>query len=256
MATNNTNTKETWVYSGPAAFEISASTMDLEIDSSGNALDLIVVFTGSDGIEHIWLEGTHYTVSGRTVTTTVSAIGKLTIARNTPTTHDYTFAENEPFPASEFTSAINRLTFMIQAQKEIIDRMLRFPISDGDIQGIALPGANARGQRILSFDDDGNPELVDSLLQESIVSITQESLPGDLIKVTMNFASGASHSFTVPAFGATSTPVSDVYMTNQVVSTDVVIPADKNGFTVGPVSFTGELEIKDGATFVVINEES
>lgn len=259
MATENANTKIQVAWAGQQqTYDIPTDKIDFELDQMGNIIDEVVVGVTSSGDQLVFEKGFDYDVSGRQISFIRSITPfpiSLSIARVTPATNSFSFIENEPFPASEFTAAVDRLTFMIQAQQELISRMIRFPITDGAIEGIDLPGSASRGNRILSFDEDGNPVLVDSLLQESIISVTQEPLPGDLILVTMTFASGATHSFSVPAFGATSTPVANVYMTNQLVTEDVTIPADKNGFTVGPVSISGELVIEDGATFVVINDE-
>lgn len=260
MATENTNTRYAVTFSGATDYTLPStgpSAIDLELNSLGNAKDLLVVLESSSGAQRVLLAGTDYTVSGRTVTVTNTGLTgvKLVIIRTTPSTQTYDFTENEPFPASQFTSALDRLTFMVQTLQEQLDRIIKFPQTE-TVSGVDLPVAAERSGKILTFDESGNVKVADTFFQETIEGISSEDLGGGLTRVTFTFTSGATGSFTVPSVGGSTAPVANLYITNQTIAEDITVPADKNAMTVGPAAvgagFT--VDVETGATLVVIDQ--
>lgn len=138
---------------------------------------LKVVHCDADGDETELILTTDYTVSGvgeasgGNVTTveTYPVLTTLTITRNVPLTQEMDYIENDIFPADSHERNLDKLTMLVQQLVERIERAIKAPITDID-PDLELPGAAARAEKLLGFDADGDPDLVD--------------FPGDLTPVS------------------------------------------------------------------------
>lgn len=123
--------------------------------------DLTVVLLSSAGVETTLTLSTHYTVtgagndSGGTLTmVTPPAVGeRLTILREVALTQETDYISGDPFPAETHERALDRLTMIAQQLTEVVNRSLRFPVSDTAFP--ELPTQPSRASKFLAFDADG-----------------------------------------------------------------------------------------------------
>ncbi|WP_261524457.1 hypothetical protein [Burkholderia multivorans] len=112
--------------------------------------------------------GTDFTVTGSgqpgggdLIATSAFASGyKLHIYRVVPVTQESQYQQNDPFPAKTTEKALDKLTMLVQQQKQTTDRALTVPRSDLNPQ-TTLPSAPLRANRGLGFDAAGNPVAID-----------------------------------------------------------------------------------------------
>jgi len=136
--------------------------------------DLRVILTvDATGVETVQVETTNYTVSGAgldaggTVTMLVApASGEtLTIKRDVPLTQGTDYVENDAFPAESHEAALDKLTMIVQQQKEELNRTLR--LSESQIgTGLTVPVPDT--DKFLQWDSDGNLKNVDISLQGAL----------------------------------------------------------------------------------------
>ncbi|MDW9226816.1 hypothetical protein C7S15_1377 [Burkholderia cepacia] len=126
-----------------------------KIDAGGGALDSLVL-------------GTDFTVSGAgsesggAITTTSSIVAGfvLRIARVVPVTQESEYQQNDPFPSKTTEKALDKLTMLVQQQKQTTDRALVVPRSDLN-PNTTLPASRLRANKALGFDVNGDPFMID-----------------------------------------------------------------------------------------------
>lgn len=126
--------------------------------------------------------GTDFTVTGAgqqsggalTATSPFTAGYKLHVYRVVPVTQETQFQQNDPFPSKTTEKALDKLTMLIQQQKQTTDRALVVPRSDLNPH-TTLPPARLRANKGLGFDNAGNPVAV-QLTIGSIVAPVVESM--------------------------------------------------------------------------------
>ncbi|MCA7962495.1 hypothetical protein LGM54_05955 [Burkholderia cenocepacia] len=112
--------------------------------------------------------GTDFTVTGAgqpnggTLTTTqpYAAGYKLHAYRVVPVTQETQFQQNDPFPSKTTEKALDKLTMLVQQQKQTTDRALVVPRSDLN-PNTTLPPSRLRANRALGFDNNGSPVAID-----------------------------------------------------------------------------------------------
>ena len=139
--------------------------------------DLRVILQSANGVDSELTENVDYTVSGAgdegggTVTlATAPASGQtLTIILDPPRTQLTDYVSNDAFPAESHERALDRLTQQNIRALDIVSRALRLP--DGDPNTLAtLPGAAARANKFLRFDNNGDPEMAVGIDQSQTLS--------------------------------------------------------------------------------------
>lgn len=132
---------------------------------------LVVKSTDEDGNDTTLVQGVDYTVSGAgspsggTVTTTTAPVtdSVLTIYRDVPYTQLVDYIQNDSFPAQTHETALDKLTMLCQQIKDLLARALVYPITEPTTTTSELPTATDRAEKVLAFDADGNPEVIDLL---------------------------------------------------------------------------------------------
>jgi|GEM_PF-5967315 len=139
--------------------------------------DLRVILQSANGVDSVLTENVDYTVSGAgddgggTVTLAKApASGQtLTIILDPPRTQLTDYVSNDAFPAESHERALDRLTQQNIRAFDIVSRALRLP--DGDPNTLAtLPGAAARANKFLRFDNNGDPEMAVGIDQSQTLS--------------------------------------------------------------------------------------
>ncbi|MDR8049590.1 hypothetical protein [Burkholderia cenocepacia] len=134
------------------------------IDAEGN---LTVLVLGTD----FNVTGAGQPNGGALVTTRVFASGyKLHVYRVVPVTQETQYQQNDAFPAKTTEKALDKLTMLIQQQKQITDRALVVPRSDLN-PNTTIPSARLRANRALGFDNNGNPVAIDLTLGSIIAPV-------------------------------------------------------------------------------------
>ena len=119
------------------------------------------------GVETAWTSDDYSVVAGGfygTLTAdTAPATGEtLFIYRDTPKTETTDFTSGDPFLAATVNSALDK-KILIDQEAEAADlRAMLVPRSETDDFSGALPSAIDRADKILGFDEDGNPALYES----------------------------------------------------------------------------------------------
>lgn len=127
--------------------------------------------------------GTDFTVTGAgqpnggTLTTTqpYAAGYKLHAYRVVPVTQETQFQQNDPFPSKTTEKALDKLTMLVQQQKQTTDRALVVPRSDLN-PNTTLPPSRLRANRALGFDNNGSPVAID-LTIGSVLTPVVHSIP-------------------------------------------------------------------------------
>ena len=133
--------------------------------------ELEVVLRDADGNDKTLILGSEYTVSapnndfssgGKVTTSTTYASGNtITINRKIEITQQTDYVEGDSFPAETHEDIVDRLTMISQMQKELLDRSLKFPVSDPSTVSSLLPSILQRKGKYLMFDlSTGNPVAV------------------------------------------------------------------------------------------------
>lgn len=126
--------------------------------------------------------GTDFTITGAgqpsggtlTATSPFAAGYKLHAYRVVPVTQESQYQQNDPFPAKTTEKALDKLTMLIQQQKQTTDRALVVPRSDLN-PNTTLPSARLRANKALGFDNNGDPFAI-QLTIGSIVAPVVESM--------------------------------------------------------------------------------
>jgi hypothetical protein len=113
--------------------------------------DLVVIYTDANGLETTLVQDTDYTVAGAGVISggSITLIGTyaasppaastfITISRDPDITQETDYTENDPFAAETHEQALDRLTMICQALKEVLDRSLRLAQSSA-YSALTLP---------------------------------------------------------------------------------------------------------------------
>lgn len=122
--------------------------------------DLVVIRTTS-GIDTTLVLNTDYTVTGAGVpaggtvtTTTAPAVGStLTIYRDPPATQPVDYQPNDAFPAETHERALDRVTMLVQRDRDLITRSVRLP--DGDASGASVVLPAPSGGKLLGWNIGG-----------------------------------------------------------------------------------------------------
>jgi len=163
----------------------------------------VFIRTDSTGAEAQRSEGsgsTNYSVSGvgnaggGTVTfVTAPASGEtVVIRRQTTQTQGTDYVENDPFPAEDHETALDKLTHIVQEVQEELDRSFKVSKTNAITTPEFVDDATARASRLLGFSSDGN-NLEATTGRVSSVSVSNVAVDG----------SGVSQSATV-SFDASS----------------------------------------------------
>ena len=129
------------------------------------------------GQESVLLLGPEYTVSLNeeqnltpggvvTISPAMASGYTITISSDLDALQPTNLTNQGGFYPTVINDSLDRLTIISQQIKEKVDRSLRFPISDETGLNQELPPAALRAKRVLSFDENGEPEagiIVDSL---------------------------------------------------------------------------------------------
>lgn len=124
----------------------------------------------SAGVETALTLNVHYTVSGAgdpsggavTLQTALPAGSVLSVKRVVMRTQETDYVPNDPFPAEAQEDALDKLTMITQEDGDELGRALMVPETDPQRGAMLLPGAADRAGRLLAFDLDGRPIVVDA----------------------------------------------------------------------------------------------
>ncbi|MDN7454847.1 glycosyl hydrolase family 28-related protein [Burkholderia cenocepacia] len=124
------------------------------VDANDNLTELVLgtdfTVTGAGQPSGGELRATHAFASGY----------KLHVYRVVPVTQESQYQQNDPFPAKTTEKALDKLTMLIQQQKQTTDRALVVPRSDLN-PNTTLPSARLRANKALGFDNRGDPFAID-----------------------------------------------------------------------------------------------
>ena len=149
---------------------------------------LAVLSDDATGGETPLVLGTDYTLTGQgnpsggTLTTTgplsPHQVGEtLTIKTDPLRSQPTDFVEGGDFTSTGLESSLDRGALIDKAQEETFDRTLSFPVSD-TASTADLPPAQERAGKVLTFDQDGNPAVTNSIeLFTRTVNITAAASP-------------------------------------------------------------------------------
>lgn len=108
------------------------------------------------GVDSTLVLNTDYTVAGVgadtgsvTLAAALAVGSTLTIIRDVPLTQEADYVQNSDFPAQTHEDALDKLTMIAQATREVLDRALVFGPTES---GSELPPAVERAGRLLGFD--------------------------------------------------------------------------------------------------------
>ena len=163
----------------------------------------VFIRTDSTGAEAQRSEGsgsTNYSVSGvgnaggGTVTfVTAPASGEtVVIRRQTAQTQGTDYVENDPFPAEDHETALDKLTHIVQEVQEEVDRSFKVSKTNSITTPEFVDDASTRADKLLGFSSDGNT-LEATTGRVNTVSVSNVAVDG----------SGNSQSATV-SFNSTS----------------------------------------------------
>jgi hypothetical protein len=146
--------------------------------------DIKVILRDGDGLETLWLEGTHFALTGAgneaggqlTVSTgptdhTPAAGEKLVIKRDLGIVQETDYPEGGAFPASAHEGALDRAAMIDQQTNERLDRALTAPESD-TAPSLELPNETERAAKYLAFDLEGRPMAASGPTGESEIPVS------------------------------------------------------------------------------------
>ena len=134
--------------------------------------DLLVMLRSSSGVETTQVLNSNYTVTGAGVLTggTVTMISApalgvtIVISRNAPLTQTTDLLPNDRLPAESIETAFDKVTMLTQQLDEVVDRSLKFPLSDATSISSTLPVSSERANKYLKF-TSGGAVTVDAITQ-------------------------------------------------------------------------------------------
>lgn len=147
--------------------------------------DLLVVLRSSTGLETTQVLNTNYTVTGAgtfaggTVTMTSAPASGVTvvISRNAPLTQTTDLLPNDRLPAESVETALDKATMLAQQLDEVIDRSIKFPITDSTSISATLPVSSSRAGKFLKFSSTGSVTV--EAVPTASVSVTDFGAVGD-----------------------------------------------------------------------------
>ena len=137
------------ITNGPYA--ITWEWLDLEANYT-------VTHTDADtGVNTVLTLTTHYTRSGDNITTveTYPINDKITIHPTPPITQTWNPVEGDSFDPDTVAAKLDKLTLISKMIKELIDRVVKIPVSD-PAATLTLPSTTERALQYLGFDGAGN----------------------------------------------------------------------------------------------------
>ena len=164
----------------------------------------VFIRTDSTGAEAQRSEGsgsTNYSVSGvgnaggGTVTfVTAPASGEtVVIRRQTAQTQGTDYVENDPFPAEDHETALDKLTHIVQEVQEEVDRSFKVSKTNSITTPEFVDDASTRASKLLGFSSDGNT-LQATTGRVSSVSVSNVAVSGGASQaatVSFNDTTGA-----------------------------------------------------------------
>lgn len=156
-----TNTLKKSSYDCDGFVDTFAVTFAVTTDIDGNAENLKVTLTDSEGNETDITDSS--TIEGLNVTVaTVYAAGyKVTLSRNIPITQVVDFIRNDTEDPQTIEDLFDQITLINQDQQDQIDRSFKIPISD-DAEDMTVPTKAMRKGHFLGFTaDTGEPIAAD-----------------------------------------------------------------------------------------------
>ena len=166
------------------------------------ATDLMVVVADTSGNQTTKILNTDYSVSlnadqngspGGSITLTAGALATgytLVITTNVPNTQGTDLSNGGGFYPEVITTALDRLTVLVQQLQAQLNRALLIPIADPSTVSGSLPPATTRAGMFLTFDANGNPQT----------SISATIPPGVGIGYLETIATVAQTVFATPAY--------------------------------------------------------
>jgi hypothetical protein len=162
---------------------VSSSTSKVQYNGNGSLTvfaytfkvfdqdDLTVIIRSANGTETTKSIGTHYTVSGvgdagggNVTMLTAPASGEtITILRDQPLTQGLDLVPNDPFPAGSMEDALDKLTFMVQAHSEELDRAIKASKTNTIGSTEFTISAADRANKVFAFDETGELAVTQEL---------------------------------------------------------------------------------------------
>jgi len=133
--------------------------------------DLTVIIRSAAGTETTKTITTDYTVSGVgsegggnvTMLTAPAAGETITVLREQPLEQGLDLVPNDPFPASSLEDALDKLTFMVQAHSEELDRAVKASKTNTIGSTEFTVSAAVRANKIFGFDSAGELSVTQEL---------------------------------------------------------------------------------------------
>ena len=177
-------------YNGNGALTVFAYTFKV-FDQD----DLTVIIRSANGTETVKSIGTHYTVSGvgdagggNVTMLTAPASGEtITILRDQPLTQGLDLVPNDPFPAGSMEDALDKLTFMVQAHSEELDRAIKASKTNTIGSTEFTISAADRANKVFAFNETGELAVTQELgIYRSTWSASTAYSVRDLVKDSSN----------------------------------------------------------------------
>lgn len=162
-------------------FLVAVTPATLTVDSYFNSSDLRVWEVTEDGVKYELSSGTHYSVSGTTITLNSrhgTGTSRIVVFHNPRAVQSVDYVDNDGFPADSHETALDRLTAKVRSLEVKVDRAISFDFTDPED---ALPdnsiALEPRRGRILAFDYDGAPEPgVSTYILEALINLNAQKL--------------------------------------------------------------------------------
>lgn len=177
---------------------------------------LLVTQRTSAGVESTLVLNTDYTVTGEgdstggtiVLSTALEADAALTIRRVLPLTQPTDIRNQGSFFPETHEDAFDRGVMMIQQQQDVLDRSLKSPENESEID--ELPSATDRASKFLAFDADGDPIASSGGISDAIpVSAFIETLLDDSTAAAARTTLGAAHDTEVVPIQAAGAYIDD-----------------------------------------------
>jgi hypothetical protein len=226
-----------------------------------NNADVTVILQSALGVDAPLTEGIHYTLSGagdeaggEAVLATAPAVGEnLSTVLDPLLLQSVDYVSNDPFPAETHERALDRLTQMMIRTRDLVARTFRVP--DGDTSMLdVLPGAAARANKYLTFDNNGDPEVAATLpsgtLSQSVIAQFLTPQTAQEVAAVVTPTSYVYRPGDVRRYGADVSGVSDSKAAFQAaLNTGHVVSVPAGTYRLlSAVSYTGRVVIHgDGA---------
>ena len=168
-------------YSGNASTTVFAYTFKIFDDD-----DITVILrTNSTGGEVVQTKTTHYTVSGvgsasgGNITFGSAPASGITVVltRETALTQTTDYTPNDPFPAASHEDALDKITLMVQDQKEEIGRSIKLSRSNTMTSTEFTTTPTNRANKILGFDGSGELTVTEGKV-DTVTSSVSAVAPG------------------------------------------------------------------------------